>query len=354
PTIHFTMTVYLPDELILEILGHITAQRDLWSCSLINRAWNSCTVTLLYRRPDLYGKNLDPFVRTICPSINARIQHSALATLVRELDLSKLVHQGSKSVTARLLGRVKPELQLFIAPQATFSVACWPALSRCAKLQALDLSLISEAPATNDLLRTVAKLNALRDLRLPRSAVSWRGRVATATPVPWPKGLVRLTISGGVLGSTTTLATLPGSLRELELSHCPHARAGDVLGFLRENIADGVETLTVRDMPLLANSDTGPLDNLFAILPNLRRLITSVDYLTDKIFDTSAPLLETLELSLGAASISEEKLLPMDLLLALIEKKTLPSLRLLRASKSLAWDSPSDADDLHHLVQLLE
>ena len=37
--------------------------------------------------------------------------------------MSGLVHNGSKSLTARLLGRVKNNLDEFIAPQASFGYA---------------------------------------------------------------------------------------------------------------------------------------------------------------------------------------------------------------------------------------
>ena len=35
--------------------------------------------------------------------------------------MSGLVHNGSKSLTARLLGRVKKRLEEFVAPQASFA-----------------------------------------------------------------------------------------------------------------------------------------------------------------------------------------------------------------------------------------
>ena len=35
--------------------------------------------------------------------------------------MSSLVHNGSKSLTARLLGRVKTRLEEFVAPQASFA-----------------------------------------------------------------------------------------------------------------------------------------------------------------------------------------------------------------------------------------
>jgi len=41
--------------------------------------------------------------------------------LVRVLDMSMLVHNGSRSLTARILGRLKGSLEYFVAPQASFA-----------------------------------------------------------------------------------------------------------------------------------------------------------------------------------------------------------------------------------------
>lgn len=44
-----------------------------------------------------------------------------LGWFVRRLDLSRLVHHSSNSMTARLIGRVRENLEVFIAPAAGFS-----------------------------------------------------------------------------------------------------------------------------------------------------------------------------------------------------------------------------------------
>ena len=112
--------------------------------------------------------------------------------------MSGLVHNGSKSLTARLLGRVKKRLEEFVAPQASFAyvmhlicgaqqsnsmrlariersfdssltfcrVNCLAALSKCSKLRRLDLSLVSEALSMIDLLRSTSLLPDLESLHL--------------------------------------------------------------------------------------------------------------------------------------------------------------------------------------------
>lgn len=50
-----------------------------------------------------------------------------LGGFVRRLDLSRLVHHSSNSMTARLIGRVRENLEVFIAPAAGFSYVLHPA-----------------------------------------------------------------------------------------------------------------------------------------------------------------------------------------------------------------------------------
>ena len=117
--------VLLPAEIILQILSYVPkdskSQSHLHACCLISRSWYSAAVPLLYHSPHITGKNFKQFVATVCPSINAHIRKSELAELVRRLDMGNLVHDGSKSLTARLLGRVKGGLEEFVAPQASFA-----------------------------------------------------------------------------------------------------------------------------------------------------------------------------------------------------------------------------------------
>ena len=117
---------YLPSEVLLHILDY-TICSDSWqtqytlhAATLVSRSWYTAAVPLLYENPLLNGKNYDKFVATICPSINPHVRRSRLASMVRCLDMGHIVHNGSKSLTARLLGRVKGCLEVFRAPMAPF------------------------------------------------------------------------------------------------------------------------------------------------------------------------------------------------------------------------------------------
>ena len=118
-------SLHLPSEIIVHILEYVprnsTSQPTLHACALVSRLWYSATIPFLYHSPHIKGKSFQQFVRTVCPSINAHIRKSELAEFVRVLDMGNLVHDGSRSLTARLLGRVKGHLEVFVAPQASFA-----------------------------------------------------------------------------------------------------------------------------------------------------------------------------------------------------------------------------------------
>lgn len=109
-------------EVLQNIFSYLTTyQSTLHACTLVSNSWYKSSVPFLYNSPAIDGKTFDLFVKAICPSVNAHVRINGLAALVRKLDMSLLVHNGSKSLTARLLGRVKGNLEEFVAPQASFA-----------------------------------------------------------------------------------------------------------------------------------------------------------------------------------------------------------------------------------------
>lgn len=115
----------MPLEILDEIFSYVShfrsSQLDLCACTYVCRSWYLASARFLYRSPYISGRNFDQFVRTICPSVNAHIRTNGLSELVRVLDMSRLVHNGSRSLTARILGRLKGVLEDFVAPQASFA-----------------------------------------------------------------------------------------------------------------------------------------------------------------------------------------------------------------------------------------
>lgn len=376
--------IHLPDEILIQILDYVAHssqyQTTLASCCRLSRQWFSVAVSELYRRPILYGNKFDPFVKAICPSINLHVRKSPLASLVKVLDMSGLVHQGSKSVTARLLGRTKNNLEEFVAPQASFGANCFPALSKAAHLRKLDLSLVSESPPLLELLKTTSHLQNLTTLRLPRSA-GFSIKV-DSSQVSWPPNLEDLCLSGGIDNHFLHgVVELPNSLRALTVEHCPMLHGSDIMHFLNNAVRPlpNVENLKLAYLPRLTESS---LDCILSVLPGLTKLSISVDYITPTFFELSENLqyqeyyagnisqhrqgtakhewhdgreaqLRTLELTNSGNPGVEDKISPIDLIIAMDDGQ-LPNLRQVRVAKSLLWHSGSAASDLEALSDALK
>jgi hypothetical protein len=279
--------IHLPDEIIALIISYINPRHDkatLVSCCRLSWQWYRAAVPLLYSHVFLKGQEFEPFVRAICPSINLHVRPSPLASLVHVLDMSNLVHQGSRSTTARILGRVKPSLRTFVAPQASFHISCLPALSKCKNLRVLDLSLVSECPPLADLFRTVSHLPNLEDFRLPRSAGFGRHDFNLST-IAWPPHLQALQLSGGIDSHFLEGAVaLPSSIKALSIVHCPHARTATILKFLRNAVQPLplLRTITLANLQRLRETS---LDPLLGILPRIETVSVSFDYISAGLFE---------------------------------------------------------------------
>ena len=318
----------LPPEILQSIFSHVKDQFSLHASTLVSRTWYKSATPFLYAKPIIDGSNFDAFVRAICPSVNAHIRINGLAELVRRLDMSRLVHNGSKSLTARILGRVKGRLEEFVAPQASFAYVCliyaccdtwqeaqtplrapkaaaqrsfkatrqpsWAvfanlsrinclaALSKCTNLRFLDLSFVSESIAILDLLHSTAGLPKLEILHLPRS--SGHGTDNNTTRVAWPTKLRELRISGGLSDeSVSYLTALPQSVSSLSIGNCPRLSMLTIRPLL-EIIGPQLSYLEiVAPIPALGES-FGRLDNVMNWAPNVRHLKISVEFITQEIF----------------------------------------------------------------------
>ncbi|KAF2146378.1 uncharacterized protein K452DRAFT_294938 [Aplosporella prunicola CBS 121167] len=372
-------------EILLEILSYIprhpSSQRTLYACCLVNHQWYNAAIARLYEAPHLIGPNFAPFVRTICPSINAHVKRSELAELVRVLDLRHIVHQSSKSVTARLLGRVKGSLEVFMAPQSSFAVNCFAALSKCTKLRTLDLSLTSEAIALASLAHALRPLESLKTLYFPRSSND--SDAFLSAHMRWPPALEALHLSGGIhgrfisgLGDPVSGAThLPPSLAVLSLTHCPRLKEAEVLGLLA-HAGPQLRELTVENIRDLGHASLDGVLRACAgedVQPGaasggsrargLAFLRLSLDYITFNAFGRegtglSSCSLQRLELSSSGDTGPRHEgpdldLEPLDLVAAL-DEGFFPELRVVRVAKSAGWHVPPLVEDTAHLSEELK
>jgi hypothetical protein len=351
--------IHLPDELVYEVISYLPkgkeSQSTLAACCLVSWQWHSIAVPRLYEAPYLYGRNYDPFVRTICPSLNAHIRKSDLAGLVRELDMGVLVHQGSKSTTARLLGRTKSGLIRYVAPQSNFGVNCLAALSKCIHLESLDLSLLSESMSYHDLANTLKGMKNLRSLNFPRSATK-NVHPTHPTRIEWPPLLDSLTLSGDMYGFLWNdiekydgrQPNAPPALTTLIMERCKMDRR-EVMDLLKV-VGPKLRTLKANHMTSFSTITSGHMDNVFLHCPNLQSLSVAHGYLSSiikneldlAILDTHP--LEILEIrssdqgpkSQPAEPAEVEVFRPSNLNDAL-DIGLLPKLRKVRFARNLNW-----------------
>lgn len=200
--------------------------------------------------------------------------------------MSTLVHQGSKSTTARLLGRTKAQLHTYVAPQANFGINCLAALSKCTVLRDLDLSLVSEAMTYKELSNTLRNLKDLHTLAWPRSA----GKFSTPdTPVrmEWPPRLANLRLSGDLYAlmwndvnpQDGRPTNLPPGLTNMTIQHCAlDLRSVKLLLTLA---GPQLKQLSITDMTRFPSRQPSALDEILDLCPSLESLAISHTYISD-------------------------------------------------------------------------
>ncbi|KAL8766812.1 MAG: hypothetical protein Q9194_006161 [Teloschistes cf. exilis] len=270
----------LPLEILEQVATHVNdlesedgswlvRQRGLWAMTLVSRTWYAAAITKLYHSPGIRGKNFQLFVRTLCPSINPHIRKTDLSTMIKVLNMSYLVHDGSKSLTSRILGRVKDGLEVFVAPQASFAVNCLAALSKCLHLWKLDLSFIAQTVSIRQLLNSTSKCSQLKWLSIKCDDGSPDDKNSPFPFFEWPPSLKTLVVSGPLSDETLIrFGVLPKSLTDLTFSQCPKISRIAVFWLLKDT--SQLESLTIGRRT--TNVDCAWLIDWLWALPKLRRL----------------------------------------------------------------------------------
>lgn len=327
--------------------------------------WYDVAIHALYSAPYLSGGAYELFVRTICPSVLAHIKPTALSSLVKHLDLSHIVHNGNKSVTARLLGRTKSSLETFIAPQASFAINSWASLSKCVKLQVLDLTLVSEMISWQSLGQTIRQLGALRELYLPRCSTDYERGGGMAMSVRWPPQLQHLSLSGSVSGKflwdmLRQVDSFPPSLGSLSVLHSPGLDHVGVKSLLC-GLGASLTTVELRDLKSVKH---GRFNGVLDWLPRLTRLTIALDYIDSRFghmpadfsphrWEEAKPLQRLVLVSSGETDIDPSRSFTAVDLYALIDERFLGRLRWLDVARSCEWHGVGDGAELEALEMLL-
>ncbi|KAF2757576.1 hypothetical protein EJ05DRAFT_538747 [Pseudovirgaria hyperparasitica] len=343
---------HLPNEILLQILSYIPTdpalQPTLAALCLTNTQWHTVTIARLYAHPHIRGANFDLFTRTIVPSINLHIKRSDLASLVHTLDLSHIVHHSTKKTTARLLGRTKASLQVFVAPQTGFALNSYPALAHCARLRVLDLRLVCESVDFRDLGRALAGLRALEVLFFPRTGV--RDGAYDGADIRWP-ALRELHLAGGLSGVFMAglqgrcggnlgmnPAGLPTTLTRLSVTNSPVLECASLVRFLA-GVGGQLRVFTTCSLPRFRRGD---LDDLLVFCPRLEKVSVAAEFWTgravarEEFRGLPAHSLSELRVTKSEDSVHEDEITPVDIEVG-IEYGFLGGLRRVVVNVAVGW-----------------
>ncbi|KAL9124841.1 MAG: hypothetical protein Q9217_005874, partial [Psora testacea] len=273
------------------------------------------------------------------------------------------------------------------------SINSLAALSKCIRLQTLDLSLVSEAIPHASLFHALSSLINLQTLYIPRAfAPSPEANTPEARPFGFkasaskiqahryelPPNLRVLQISGSLTDlSLLQFSTQPRKLTHLALQHCPRLSALSIYGFLCE-VSPHLTTLQLGpNIPLLSQSASYDM-NMFPPMPELKELSISFEFLKWRYFyhyppaETSGngeggasargifPSLHTLQID-AQEDVYLRELDPLNIWTA-VDTGVLPSLRVLKVHRRLGWQEEGvygfherwlDVRDLDDLLKAL-
>ena len=159
------------------------------------------------------------------------------------------------------------------------------AVSKCHRLEHLDLSFVSESISMFDLLRSTSQLTKLRTFHLPRSAsldtdmkYHCHGGKHHCT---WPPNLRKLQISGGIRDEDImlNLKTIPDTVTSLVIKHAPRLTIYSIGPFL-QNKGDQLRSLEIL-APIPRIRDPSDFDGLLSNAPNLVYLQISMEFISN-------------------------------------------------------------------------
>ncbi|MCJ1469284.1 hypothetical protein MMC07_007917 [Pseudocyphellaria aurata] len=358
----------LPPEILLKVFSILSRTEDsqpiLHSCSLVSRLWYSAAVQALYKSPRITGRNFDRFINAVCPSINTHVKRNGLADMIKILDMSMLVHNGSKSLTARLLRRCQESLEEFVAPQVSFAINSFAALSKCTNLRRLDLSSIAYTLDLDSFMHSIKRLDKLDCLYYPRSCTLNNNRTLKHL-ASWPINLRELHIPGN-LGedSLEFISNFPQSLTSLSIGNCPRLIIRSIY-FLLHILGPQLTSLEIKHSRIISGEYS--LGELLPYLPILRRLSIPGEHISSpKFFDCASELkskgpfpLAELELSSTVMYHDFETAVVGDDIWndvwSAVEDGGLGRLRTLKVHRSLLdWELYHENDDKNALNDLLQ
>lgn len=275
---------FLPQEVLSLVVAYVranrstrAAQHDVWACCLVGRTWYDAAIEQLYRAPFLSPRNFSHFANIVSGSVTSR-RRVGLEDFVEYLDMGSLAYESKKSLTSRLISRTKVSLRSFVAPAVSFSTTSLAPLSKCTKLELLDLSRDVYDFDFKRLMSSIGALSLLRWLSLPKdcglfvAAFENQDRDGRNVPV-WPPNLKFIQINESYAlpnGTTWTslLHGLPSGLQSLSFRGLTVFDPFDSIGQAE------IELITVTDLTIgvSRSDDTYYFNHMCKPFPNLTKI----------------------------------------------------------------------------------
>lgn len=258
-------------------------QEDLVSCSKVSRLWYSVANPILYARPwfGASGQNFTRFVGQVAPrTISPRSLQ--LSSFIRDLDLSRLQHHGSKATTARLISRTRHNLRAFTAPFTQFGTICIPALCRTRQLQYLDIHVKGGKKDSDftykETSHMISLLQNLRWLSMPRRM---RDSDYNFRDIRWPPKLQHLSLNRqSHIQLVEAAIEKPTSVTSLRVES---QFVGPAAFAKIPQLFPNLESLTIRGYGE-AMDNIGAFDHIPLLLPNLKHLRIPTGLITPQMF----------------------------------------------------------------------
>lgn len=251
-----------------------------------------------------------------------------------------------------------------MAPQTSFAINSFAALSKCVRLRYLDLSLVPASIEMEQLFNTLSTMNDLETLFFPRSSrpgvTPWTEgpEIEKGARYTWPPRLKALHLAGGVDNYFLKwqLIHAPKTLERLSIQHCSQAYVGGLMDCL-EVLGPQLQHLTIRHP--MTKLFPSALDHILLLCPSLIAFRVSADYISHSFFESipqSHPL-RILELDCSSTAGVEVGIDP-DTIFDAVEEGRLPDLRSVRVHARLAWTATErikrDAQDLGDILEAAE
>ncbi|KAJ5188732.1 hypothetical protein N7491_005052 [Penicillium cf. griseofulvum] len=267
--------VHLPTEVLIHIAKFVlddwcnlevpSSQDTLRRFCSVSRQWYSAGIEYLYYRPLLdRGNSFSLFTSTVCPPIRSRQRKVDLGSLVHILNLGLLVHHSSNSLTARLLGRVKKNLEIFVAPRVSFAVNSLAPLAKCKELSFLCLDSVADPIPLSALKKATSGLDKLKTIELsPSMSITDDGSTDD-----WPPNLKLLKIGGKFDIEQMSSFRWPPNLVELTLCGCVDLDTSVLEEILiNEQLSTTLERLTIHrsNREMFEEGPSGILSTLVAL-----------------------------------------------------------------------------------------